>query len=77
MGGETGGGPASEQTVLREVASFPNKRCRMSVKQNSKGLFQLDVTAEYDTPEESAKQLDKAIQVALKVVEERGLKLAG
>jgi hypothetical protein len=53
-----------------------NKRCRISMKQSSKGLFQIEVTAEYDSPEESAKQLDKALQEAFRVAAERGLQLA-
>ncbi len=54
-----------------------SKRCRISMKQSAKGVFQIEVTAEYDTPEESAKQLDKALQEAYRVANERGLQLAG
>ena len=54
-----------------------NKRCRISMKQSAKGVFQVEVTAEYDTPEESAEQLDKALQEAYRVAAERGLQLAG
>ena len=54
-----------------------NKRCKISMKQSAKGVFQVEVTAEYDTPEESAEQLDKALQEAYRVAAERGLQLAG
>jgi len=47
------------------------------MKQSSKGTFQIEVTAEYDTPEESGKQLNKALEEAYRVASERGLQLAG
>lgn len=52
-----------------------NRRCRMHFSQTAKGLWQIDVTAEYDTPEESAAQASKAIDEARRVATEKGLVL--
>ena len=52
-----------------------NSRTRMNLSQNSKGLFQLDVTSEYDTPERAAEELGKAIDLAKKTCTEKGIKL--
>lgn len=52
-----------------------NQRCRMHFSQTSKGLWQIDVTAEYDTPEQSADQAAKAIDEARRVADEKGLVL--
>ena len=54
-----------------------NSRCRMLFSQSAKGLWQIDVTVEYDTPEESAQQAQKAIDEAHRVATEKGLQLAG
>lgn len=51
------------------------KRCRMNLAQNAKGKFQLDITAEYETPEESARMLADAIDRANAVVAQKGLQL--
>lgn len=48
-------------------------RTRMNMSQNAKGTWQLDVTAEYSTPEETAVQLEKAILAAKQVAERNNL----
>lgn len=45
----------------------------MNMSQNDKGSWQLDVTSEYPTPEESALNLAKAIDLARQVGHEKGL----
>ncbi len=57
------------------MAEGSNKRTRMNVSLTAKGLAQYDVTAEYDTPEESAEQLGKAIDLVKKVCADKGLQL--
>jgi len=52
-----------------------NQRCRMHFSQTAKGLWQIDVTAEYDTPELSAENVAKAIDEARRVATEKGLVL--
>jgi hypothetical protein len=51
-----------------------NKRTRMNLSQTAKGLVQYEITAEYETPEESAEQLAKAIDLVKGVIESKGLK---
>lgn len=52
-----------------------NQRCRMHFSQTAKGLWQIDVTAEYDTPERAAEEAAKAIDEARKVAAEKHLVL--
>lgn len=47
----------------------------MNMSQTAKGTWQLDVTAEYPTPEETAENLGKAIDAARKVAESKELTL--
>lgn len=54
-----------------------NKRTRMNVSLTAKGLAQWDVTAEYDTPEETAKQLSKAIDLCRQVIKSKGITEVG
>lgn len=56
------------------MAEGTNKRTRMNLSQTAKGLVQFEVTAEYETPEESAEQLAKAIDLLKGVIESKGLK---
>lgn len=53
-----------------------NNRTRMNFGMNAKGLVQMDVTVEYDTPEKAAEEAGKAIDLYKKVCSEKGLKLA-
>lgn len=52
-----------------------NTRTRMNLSQNAKGLYQLEVTAEYDTPELTAEALGNAIELARKTCTEKSIKL--
>lgn len=52
-----------------------NTRTRMSISISTKGVATFDITAEYDTPEESAAQLAKAIDLVKKTCQEKGLSL--
>ena len=49
------------------------KRTRMNLSQTAKGLYQIEVTAEYETPELTAENLAKAIDLAKQVCAEKGL----
>lgn len=53
----------------------PIGRTRMNLSQTAKGTWQIDVTAEYPTPEETAQNLGKAIDAARKVVQDKELTL--
>ena len=50
-----------------------NKRTRMNISTTAKGLAQWDVTAEYSTPEESAKHLSDAIDKVREIIRGKGL----
>lgn len=50
-----------------------NARTRMNVSLTAKGLAQWDVTAEYDTPEKTAEQLGKAIDLLRGVIKSKNL----
>ena len=51
-------------------------RTRINMSQSAKGTWQMDITSEYATPEESAANMAKAIDEARKVAENKGLALA-
>ena len=50
-------------------------RTRMNLSQGAKGTWQIDVTAEYPTPEETAKQLAIAIDAVKQVAADKQLPL--
>ena len=50
-------------------------RCRMNVGTTAKGSVQYDVTAEYETPEETANQLGKALDMVRETCRAKGLQL--
>lgn len=50
-------------------------RTRMNFSQNAKGLWQIEITSEYATPEESAANMSKAIDEAREVAKTKGLTL--
>jgi translation initiation factor 2 alpha subunit (eIF-2alpha) len=54
-----------------------SKRTRMNVSITAKGQAQWDVTAEYPTPEETAKHLNEAIDKVRQTIKEKGLVEAG
>jgi hypothetical protein len=54
-----------------------SKRTRMNLAHDSKGFVKFDITAEYETPEETAIQLGKAIDLVQKTAKDHGLKLVG
>jgi hypothetical protein len=53
------------------------KRTRMNVSITSKGLAQWEVTSEYASPEETAKNLSEAIDGVRRIIKEKGLIEAG
>ena len=55
---------------------IPDTRVRMNLTTTAKGKVQLDITAEFPTLEESAKNLDAAIKEAKRIVAENGMELA-
>ena len=50
-----------------------NKRVRINLSENSKGLIQWDITAEFETVEETKKALADAIDAAREIIKEKGL----
>jgi translation initiation factor 2 alpha subunit (eIF-2alpha) len=54
-----------------------NKRTRMNVSITAKGAAQWDVTAEYETPEETHRNLNSAIERVRQSIKDAGLKEAG
>lgn len=50
-----------------------NKRVRINLSETAKGLIQCDITAEFETVEETKKALAEAIDAAREVIKEKGL----
>lgn len=50
-----------------------NKRVRINLSETAKGLVQWDITAEFETVEETKKALADAIDAARDVIKEKGL----
>lgn len=50
-----------------------NKRVRINLSENAKGLIQWDITVEFETVEETKKALSDAIDAAREVIKEKGL----
>lgn len=50
-----------------------NKRVRINLSETAKGLVQWDITAEFETVEETKKALAEAIDAAREVIKEKGL----
>jgi hypothetical protein len=53
------------------------KRTRMNIGITAKGQAQWDATAEYGTPEETAKNLGEAIDKIRQIIKDKGLIEAG
>ena len=58
---------------VKAEIKIPENRVRMSMKQTSKGLVQMDITAESDTPKESGKLLNEAIKTMKKTLKDNNL----
>lgn len=56
-----------------EEVSTSQKRVRINLSQTSKGLVQLDITAESESVEESKKILSEAIDSVRAVIKEKGM----
>ena len=50
-----------------------NKRVRINLSETAKGLIQWDITAEFETVEETKKALSEAIDAAKEIISEKGL----
>lgn len=50
-----------------------NKRVRINLSETAKGLVQWDITAEFETVEETKKVLADAIDAAREVIKAKGL----
>ena len=50
-----------------------NKRVRINLSETAKGLVQWDITAEFETVEETKKALADAIDAAREVIKVKGL----
>mgnify|MGYP001172871367 FL=1 len=64
LGGKSGSGGSPKRTT------------RMAFVQNNRGSVQLDVVSEYESPETSAMNARRAIQLFKEICEEEGLRLA-
>lgn len=53
-----------------------NKRVRINLSETAKGLVQWDITAEFETVEETKKALADAIDAAREVIKGKGLQEA-
>lgn len=51
-----------------------NTRTRIKLTQTSKGLIQWEISAEYDTPEQSIEMLSKTVDQVKALIAEKGLK---
>ncbi len=51
-----------------------NKRVRINLSETAKGLIQFDITAEFETVEETKAALAAAVDAARAVIAEKGLK---
>lgn len=51
-----------------------NKRVRINLSETAKGLIQWDITAEFETVEETKAALSAAIDAARDVIKTKGLK---
>ena len=59
---------------MTEQNATNESRVRINLSQNAKGLVQFDITAEFPTVEEAARELGKAIDETRALTIERGLK---
>ena len=50
-----------------------NKRVRINLSETAKGFVQWDITAEFETVQETKKALADAIDAAREVIKEKGL----
>ncbi len=50
-----------------------NKRVRINLSETAKGLIQWDITAEFETVEETKKALSEAIDAAREIIKEKDL----
>lgn len=50
------------------------KRVRINLSETAKGLVQWDITAEFESVEETKKALSEAIDATREIVKEKGLK---
>jgi hypothetical protein len=65
------------EEIAGTIAEYkPETRVRMNFGMNAKGLVQMDLTVEYETPEETALAARKAIDEYRAICAEKGLKLA-
>ena len=55
------------------MSETTNKRVRINLSETAKGLVQWDITAEFETVEETKKALADAIDAAREVIKEKGL----
>ena len=56
-----------------EEAKTIQRRVRVNLSQTSKGLIQIDCTAESETPQEIKQLLSDAVDTAREVIKEKGL----
>lgn len=68
--------PSYGQTATLEAREEP-QRTRINMSQTAKGLWQIEVTAEYRDTDTSANELERAIQRCKEIAERNGLPLAG
>ena len=57
----------------RNMPEATNKRVRINLSETAKGLIQWDITAEFETVEETKQALSAAIDAAREIIKEKGL----
>ena len=66
------GGTTAKEKKMAE-ANTTNKRVRINLSQYSKGLIQFDITAEFESVEETKVALSAAVDATREVIKAKGL----
>lgn len=59
---------------MSEQLNATNTRTRVNLSQTAKGLVTFDITCEYDTPEKSIEEMEKAVLQTKALITKLGLK---
>ena len=65
---------AEENKVTENKVTENNTRTRIKLSQTSKGLIQFEISAEYDSPEKSVEEMEKAVLQTRQLISKLGLK---
>lgn len=64
----------AETPRSKQMPEATNKRVRINLSESSKGLIQWDITAEFESVEETKAALSAAVDAAREVIAQKGLK---